>query len=92
VPDAPCSIGLVSGPRRAGILEPWDSSALISLPETSRARLEPDDYGWDHGGRGLRVSVSRACLARDFPCPTATAVQRLLTGTTAGREISDRPS
>jgi hypothetical protein len=56
-------------------------------PETSRARLEPDDYGWDHGGRGLRVSrFPRACLARDFPCPAATAVQRLLTGTTAGRE------
>jgi hypothetical protein len=50
VPDAPCSIGLVSGPRQAGSF----GSPLISLPETSRARQF--SLSWlmvrDHGGQG----------------------------------------
>ena len=37
MPDAPCSIGLVSGPRRAGGGRPFVAGRL-SLPETTAAR------------------------------------------------------
>jgi hypothetical protein len=69
-----------------GLVTRWSSPGAVSLPETSRARLEPDDNGWDHGGRRLRVSRYSPCVPRPrLPVPGSNR-------RSAGREISDRPS